>query len=200
MKTLSGSIALLSAALLTTTAACGGDTPRAAGDSPTPESGPLVVTTDEVRFTVPSDWRTLDPDVGDSALASAAEDVGVTPQMLEKQLEAVDVMVAAPSPDKGFLDNVNVSRTPLPLASLAQVENQYAMLGVDQLDVREVETPVGQAYASSYLMTTPVAAVHGAALTFAGARDVVTITISTDQRDETHALAKQVLASVESAS
>lgn len=194
MKTLSGT--LLTVPLLLALTACGDNAPAKAS----PVAKPLVVTTDDVRFEVPAGWRTVDPDVGESALATVAQEMGTTPELMTRQLEAVEVMAVASEPDQGFLDNVNLTRAPLPLPTADQLRNQYAMLGIDRVDVMSTETDLGPALASSYVMKTANATVHGAALTLATADEVVTITVSADQPDETGALAKQVLASLGSPS
>lgn len=196
MTTLSGTLLTLPLLLLLT--GCGDDAPNTT--SPATSASPLVVTTDAVRFEVPAGWRTLDPDVGESALADAAEEMGSTPELMARQLGEIDVMAAAPAPDQGFLDNVNVTHAPLPLPTADHVRNQLSALGVDRAGVTTKETALGPAIAASYVMETAHATVHGAALTLATADEVVTITVSTDQAEETRALAKEVLASLSSPS
>ncbi|HSX67282.1 hypothetical protein [Nocardioides sp.] len=197
MKTLSG-IVLTLALVLPTAAACGRDaTPSASAAKETKQAEPLVVTTDDVRFEVPTGWRTLDPDVGESALTESAREMGTTPEYMARQLEAVDVMAVARRPDQGFLDNVNVMRSPLPVPTTAQLENQFAMLGIDRIGVQEQETPLGPALATSYVMETASdRTIYGDSLVLEAADAVVTITISTDAEAETRALAKQLLASL----
>lgn len=197
MKTLSG-IVLTLALVMPTTAACGRDaTPSASAAKETKQAEPLVVTTDDVRFEVPTGWRTLDPDVGESALAESAREMGTTPEYMARQLEAVDVMAVARRPDQGFLDNVNVMRSPLPIPTTAQLENQFAVLGIDRIGVQEQETPLGPAVATSYVMETASGrTIYGGSLVLEAAAAVVTITISTDAEAETRALAKQVLSSL----
>lgn len=198
MATISGFAAtLLSATLLILTTACGND---AAGADTAPsreQARPLVVTAAPVAFDVPPSWRVLDADLPESSLQASADALGVTTDQLAQQLEQIEVMAAEPRPDDGFLDNVNVTRAPLPLPTSRQLRNQLMALGATDVETDAVTHPeVGELVASRYVLPVGATEAHASTLSFVGPGEVVTVTVTTDEPDQTERLAKEILATL----
>lgn len=133
--------------------ACGGDDDSTV-DGVEVEStveGGEEVGTDLVTFELPDGWAVLDQEAmteraGSDAnpmLEEMSERLGVTPEQLAVQMDAVELYAAAPGGAvDGFLTNVNVIEQPLPSGGLPEPEGirPDLMAFADEVgDITEIE-------------------------------------------------------------
>jgi hypothetical protein len=120
------------------------------GDAGTDEVG-----TDLVSFELPDGWTVLDEEAmteraGSDAnplLEDMSDRLGLTPEQLAAQMDAVELYAAAPGGAvQGFLTNVNVIEQPTPPGGLPDAEaiRPELMLFADEVgDIEPIETDSG---------------------------------------------------------
>lgn len=174
---------------------CGGDEPAGSGEAAGNEFSAAGIS-----FEAPEGWEQLDP--GDTGLAEEdsaeiAEGLGMTAEQLQATVQQVDLFVVdGEGPQGGFLSNINVLEQDGELPEDAVIEEQFSGLGASVVDVTQEDTDAGEVTAVTYDLEASGTTVRGASYLLARGEQVVTITVSTPDRDSTTSIGEEILGSL----
>jgi len=217
--------ALLALLTTTSVAACGGDeSSTGSGESSesaeSPESGdagsaeeseaaaPEPAADEQVveldggaSFVAPGDWEAVDAAElakDKKALAMMAKEMNLAPEQALQALQASEVFVRDPEIRNGFADNLNVTRVPAPIDQFDgdALSQQMETLGMQDVEVTEIETPAGPGYrvAGAVQMATRGSVASDGIFVGVG-EEMVNITASTQDEARSAELIERVIES-----
>lgn len=198
----------ISSLLVLSLAGCGGfdGTSKAAAPQPRESQAAEVIELPSgISFTAPDGWDELSDDVAEDAMGEVSEagalddlaqNVGISPAELADQVKAVDVFVAAPDGDDGFLSNINATRVPADLPRAGAIELEYRILGAKDITVEEAETAVGDGLIATFLLPMGSLEIRSAAVLVEHDGETTIITISTMSAEATEDLTEDLVESI----
>jgi hypothetical protein len=202
------------ALVLLATSCSGSDGDGDAGDGePTAASSSSgsdaeTVASGGVTFEVPSGFSTVDADdIADDEdfeerYGDIVADLGVTTDQFRAQLSTVDVFLFDDGgPENGFLDNVNaIAQDGGTAPDDDEIQSAYGQMGAELGEIRHPDSPVGEVVDVDYTLPVQDTDVAGRAILVTTDDGVVTITVSTGEREAADALGDGILDSLAEAS
>jgi hypothetical protein len=187
-------------------AGCSGDSGGAeepeGGDSA--DSSGTEVSALGLAFDVPEGWETLDPEdaeIPEEEAAELAEGLNLTPEQFDQTVRGVDLFVVdGDGPEDGFLSNINVLGQSGSLPPDDQLEQQFSGIGAEVVDISREDTDAGEVVAVQYSLGVQENTVEGVSYLLAQDDEVVTVTVSTPDRDQSDEIGEGILASLTEAS
>jgi hypothetical protein len=197
----------LVAALVCLSSGCSFDDGSAGGDGSSGEADTKRVSAAGISFEVPEGWEELDAaEVAEGAgenstIGELADSMGVTPDQFEQMMASIDLFLFSDEgAQQGFLDNVNVLKTPGRMPNDEQLKLQFLQFGADVRDVSHEETDAGDAAVVVYEAEFSGLRVQGEAVYVDAGQGLVGVTISASERDTVDEIADGVLDTLDEAS
>ena len=155
-----------------------------------------------IAFEVPDGWEELELEDGDlpEEAAGLAEGLGLTPEQFDQAVRSVDLFVVdGDGPENGFLSNVNVLDQAGAMPSDDQIEQQFQTIA-EEVEVTHEDTSVGDVVAVQYSLKVQDHGVEGVAYLFSQDDEVINITVSTPDREESQEIGDGIIATLAEAS
>lgn len=213
MKRILGTI-IASLLLLPLLVACGGkkaDEPKTDPTSPAPTtseatvtlpSGWKKITADDsgLELGTPGDWSALDAKQLDNpeskkALDAYAKGVNLTTDQVMQILKQLDVMVMAPKPTNGFMENLNVVLVPTTdVPDEATLRTQFAQVNAEVLAASKVDSTIGEGQLVEISIPQPGGRKsYGSGFFAKVKKGIVNVTVSAGSTERARELMNQVL-------
>ncbi len=153
-----------------------------------------------VGFDVPAGWQKLqvdDIDPSDATARTVAEQLGVRPGQLERQLSTTELyLVGDTVADQDYLPTIDVYPVPGAVPADEQIEQDFARIGAEVGDLRREQTAAGEVAVVSYRLPTRDTTVEGASLVVPQEDQTLIITISEVDRARADEVADALVASL----
>ncbi len=158
-----------------------------------------------IRFAVPSDFTTFDPEalqgVDASQLPPAIVEMATNQGMdagayLAKLAKQTDLLIVG-TPVNGFAPNLNVIATSVSaLPTASEVTSQLVGLGATDVTVTPTTTAVGDAFVTSYTITAGTTTAFGGQIGLTTPTGSALVSVTTSDRATTDALVNTVVSTV----
>ena len=150
-----------------------------------------------VSFDAPEGWQQMDPgeaDVDSDVVKELAEGLGTTPDQFAQNMKSVDLFVVDDAGARdGFLANINMLDQPGRLPEDDQFEDQFRALGAEVVDLTHEEADVGDVVVVGYTLRLQDHAIEGISYLFDQDDQVVTVTVSTLDRQQSETIGGRIL-------